>query len=103
MNTTRIKTCYTCNLPFAKANTWNPDKTGITERLHCSLKCSRLYRIAYTSDSTLRIEHAIRRAQDELNGKADGVRAIELRLRIRALKRSLKREKARLAEAKRAL
>jgi len=41
----------------------------------------------------LRIEHAVKRAQDELSRGAEGSRAIELRLRIAALKRSLKQRK----------
>jgi hypothetical protein len=82
-----------CDLSFCRADKWNPDNTGVTERLHCSLKCERMYRIAYASDATLRIEHAIKRAQDELGSKAEGIRAIELRLRVASLKRSLKQIK----------
>ena len=89
----RIKHCYTCRLPFDKPPKWNPDNTGVVERLHCSLKCERMYRIAYLSDHTLRLEHAVKRAQDELSRGAEGSRAIELRLRIAALKRSLRQRK----------
>lgn len=98
----RIKKCYCCGLTFAKPERWNPDQTGLVERLHCSLRCERLYRIALASDHTLRIEHAIKRAEDALRDGAEGLRAIELRLRVKALKRSLKREKARLASARQA-
>jgi len=52
-----------------------------------------MYRIAYQSDPTLRIEHSIKRAQDALRDGAEGTRAIELRLRIAALKRSLRQKK----------
>lgn len=85
-----------CGLPFVKPDRWNPDRSGVVERLHCSLRCDRLYRIAYASDHTLRLEHAIKRAQDALEGGAEGLRAVELRLRISTLKRSLKKEKARM-------
>lgn len=96
----KVKKCYLCGLRFAKAESWNPDQTGVTERLHCSLQCNRMYRIAYASDATLRIEHAIKRAEDALDEGAGGLRAVELRLRVRMLKRSLKKEKARAAEAR---
>lgn len=97
----RIKHCYTCKLPFDKPPKWNPDNTGVVERLHCSLKCERMYRIAYLSDHTLRLEHAIRRAQDELSEGADGTRAIELRLRVGSLKRVLREiKKAQRASAR---
>lgn len=96
----KVKKCYLCGLPYAKADRWNPDAMGETERLHCSLQCNRMYRIAYASDPTLRIEHAIKRAQDALAEGAEGLRAVELRLRITSLKRSLKIKKARAAEAR---
>lgn len=96
----KIKKCYLCGLPFAKPDQWNPDNSGVVERLLCSLQCDRMYRIAYASDPTLRIEHAIKRAQDELNEGAEGLRAVELRLRVRMLKRSLKKEKARATKAR---
>ena len=86
----RVKNCYLCGIQFFKEETWNPDNSGVVERLCCSLKCDRMYRIAYDSDATLRLEHAIKRAQDALRDGADGTRAIELRLRIASLKRSLK-------------
>jgi len=87
----KVKHCYLCNVAFAKPDKWNPDQTGVTERLHCSLKCNRMYRIAYASDPTLRIEHSIRRAQDSLNTAAlPKSKQIELRLRIANLKRSLR-------------
>lgn len=79
-----------CGLPYAKPHMWNPDRSGVTERLHCSLRCSRMYRIAYVSDHTLRLEHAIKRANDELDNNPTKAKAIELRLRIRSLKRGLK-------------
>lgn len=96
----KIKKCYLCGLPFAKAGRWNPDQTGMVERLHCSLQCNRMYRVAYASDSTLRLEHALKRALDALDAGAEGLRAVELRLRVASLKRSLKKEKARAAEAR---
>lgn len=89
----RVKNCYLCGIQFFKAETWNPDNSGVAERLCCSLKCDRMYRIAYDSDATLRLEHAIKRAQDALRDGAEGTRAIELRLRIAALKRSLRQRK----------
>lgn len=89
----KVKNCYLCGVAFFKGETWNPDQTGVTERLHCSLRCNRMYRIAYYSDATLRLEHAIKRAQDGLRNGANGTRAIELRLRIAALKRSLRQIK----------
>jgi len=89
----RVKNCYLCGIQFFKAETWNPDNSGVVERLCCSLKCDRMYRIAYQSDPTLRIEHSIKRAQDALRDGAEGTRAIELRLRIAALKRSLRQRK----------
>jgi hypothetical protein len=58
-----------------------------------------MYRIAYASDATLRIEHAIKRAQDELRDGANGSRAIELRLRVRGLKRSLRALKKQKAQS----
>lgn len=96
----KVKHCYTCGLAYAKPDQWNPDRSGVVKRLHCSLKCDRLYRIAYASDPTLRLEHAIKLAKDELSEGAEGLRAVELRLRVATLKRSLKREKARAAEAR---
>lgn len=96
----KVKKCYLCGLAFSKPHTWNPDQTGVVERLHCSLKCNRMYRIAYASDSTLRLEHALKKAQDALDEGAEGLRAVELRLRIATLKRSLKKQKARAAEAR---
>lgn len=89
-----------CGLPFMKPDQWNPDRSGVVKRLHCSLQCDRMYRIAYASDHILRLEHALKRAQDELNEGANGVRAVELKLRVRALKRSIKKEKAQATEAR---
>lgn len=89
----KVKSCYLCNVAFAKPDKWNPDQTGVTERLHCSLLCNRMYRMAYASDATLRLEHSMRRAQDELDAGASGSRAIELRLRVANIKRSLKKIK----------
>lgn len=88
-----VKNCYLCDLPFEKKHTWKPDGFPETERLHCSKRCFRMYRIAYASDASLRIEHAVKRAQDELSRGAEGSRAIELRLRIATLKRSLRQRK----------
>jgi hypothetical protein len=83
------KQCYMCNLPYLKPERWSPDGAIKIERLHCSKQCYRMYKIAYMSDQSLRVEHSIRRAQDELLKGTHKERASYLRRWIRELRNRL--------------
>lgn len=85
----RIKYCYLCNLPYEGPERWSPDRQFNIERLHCSQKCFRMWRIAYLSDNAFRLDHAIRRAREKLVD-ADENYGKELRTWIRTLESKLK-------------
>lgn len=92
-----MKTCYLCNVPFYKSDTWSPTKLGKEPRLHCTRKCYFMYRIAYQSDPTLRIEHAIRRAEEQLALPQAWGNKTALKKRIKEFKAALKRLKTKAA------
>jgi len=86
-----IKTCYLCKLPYEKPEKWSPDGFVNIERLHCSKKCFRMYRVAFESDNAFRIEHAIQKARDERERVGvENPRFLELTKWIRSLEKRLK-------------
>lgn len=84
------KTCYMCRLTYEAKDTWSPDGASNIKRLHCSKRCYRMYKVAYMSDNSFRIEHSIRKAREELKDQnIPNERQTELRKWIRALERRL--------------
>lgn len=103
-----VKECYMCRLPYSKPERWSPDGHINIERLQCSLRCFRMYRVAYESDNAFRLEHAIQRARDERREMGEEharfrelgkwIRSLEKRLRsIRRTRRVNRRLKSLLS------
>jgi len=90
MSSNKTKQCYLCNLPYEAKDTWSPDGSINIKRIHCSKRCYRMYKIAYMSDNSFRIEHSIKKAKEELSDKNIALeRQTELKKWIRALERRL--------------
>lgn len=79
-----------CRLAYEAKDTWSPDGASNIKRLHCSKRCYRLYKVAYMSDNSFRIEHSIRKAREELlAANTPSERQAELSKWIKTLERRL--------------